>query len=343
MSSIYQKHRPVIGKKLYRLAVEWAREQVPGSSWARKSIPGITEATRQIEGIKGRKAVINGSRSKRAAAEATIAAAEEIREVLYKRDKYRRHTKPDLNTRLNQFRIKGVERLFRDFYRSPTSDHGNIHISTTDRPEEVGVKIEVSEDWNLYKGSFKGWAAKITDIHLTIPERWRSRVLHKRLASVDGLMTLDAQALEGAPQGVDLFAATWLVQKRGYEVEAVKGFIARAGDTAYHGDSLKKALQGLRRKLKAVEWQAKIRCAKLDQVIARLGDHASDLIVRVEDARRMGACEYGIQSWCHATGLPYEAGEAPLDKVYQAYQARPQSEARAAMLAAIRRQRPQAI
>lgn len=57
------------------------------------------------------------------------------------------------------------------------------------------------------------------------------------------------------------------------------------------------------------------------------------------DARAIGACEYGIRSWCARTGISYEAGQATVAEVYAAYQASPAPEARFAILHAARRAR----
>jgi hypothetical protein len=64
-------------------------------------------------------------------------------------------------------------------------------------------------------------------------------------------------------------------------------------------------------------------------------------MVHVQDARAVGACEYGIRSWCYATGLQaaYAAGCATLRQVWDAYQAQPRAEARATILAVLKRVR----
>jgi len=154
------------------------------------------------------------------------------------------------------------------------------------------------------------------------------------------MMCLDAARIEGSPEGVQLWAAVWIEQGRGYSVTARRGVIARQGLTSYHGADISAALAGLRRKIRATEWQATISTAGIDGILGRLSDADLDRMqVRVADARAEGACDYGIRSWCHATGLPYEAGAASLRQVWAAYQSQPRAEARAAILHALRRQR----
>jgi len=212
-------------------------------------------------------------------------------------------------------------------------------VLTTD-PSAVGVRQEQYTDRNLYRGKYRGWAATVTDTTITVPVDWRVRVQRAGLATVDGLMSLDAARIEGAPEGVELYAATWLVQGRGYSVTAERGYIARQGDTAYHGATPEKALAGLRRKIAGAAWEATLATADLSGLIGRIPDaDLNSMAVRVSDARAIGACEYGIRSWCHATGLPYESGEASLRQVWAAYTIQPRTEARAAILHALRRQR----
>lgn len=250
-----------------------------------------------------------------------------------------RHTYT-LREALTRLRQAAALAAYRSAYRVPGTNHGDENVALTDDPAKVGIDQTQETDWNLYRGSYKGWAATVTNTTITIPTDWRIRVQRQGLAVVDGMMTLDAGRIEGAPEGVDLFAATWGEQGRGYTVTVQRGYIARQGATAYHGATPDKALAGLRRKLAGAEWAAKLRAADLSALMGRLTDADLDgATVRISDARAIGACEYGIRSWCHDTGLPYETGAASLRQVWAAYQTQPRTEARAAILHAMRRQR----
>jgi len=208
------------------------------------------------------------------------------------------------------------------------------------------VKQTESFDRDFYAKSYRtagGFrpSKKITDTEITVPAAWWSRVKHQSLTEVDGMLTLDAQRAEGAPAGVDLFAATWLEQGRGYELRATAGYIARDHDTGttYHGADPRKALLGLNRKLTGRKISTQLEDLLTKHGIAGLVERAPNLNVSVADARLAGACEYGIASWCNRCGLPYEAGQATLAEVYACYQRHPMPEARAAILHAIRRQK----
>ncbi len=78
---------------------------------------------------------------------------------------------------------------------------------------------------------------------------------------------------------------------------------------------------------------AAVKHARIDALVAQ----NQTVSVRISDARAMGACDYGIRSWCNATGLSYQAGIASVDEVLAGYLKYPAPEARAAILHALRR------
>jgi hypothetical protein len=226
-----------------------------------------------------------------------------------------------------------VHALFCNSYRTAT--HGGQSVALITNPTDVGVRQSERYDWDVYAKSYKHGPARVQDTLITVPADWRIRVQRRSIDVVDGMMTLDAAPLEGAPAGVELFAATWVEQGRGTSVSTVSGYIARAGQFNYHGETAAKALAGLRRKIGAAEWMSTLQTSNLADLVAK----ARDALVRVADAKAVGACEYGIRSWCATVGISYEAGAAPLPMVYAAYQREPRPEARAAILHALRRHR----
>jgi hypothetical protein len=230
------------------------------------------------------------------------------------------------------------DRVVRDTtnWRFGKNDTMDIHL--TDDPAKVGLRQVAGADWSTYKGSFKGWACNYLEHHVTVPRDWRVRVQRRGLAVVDDMMTLDAAPMT-APAGVELFAAVWVVQGRGNHAESVRGYIASRDGQTYHAGTAAEAIAGVTRKAQraaaAEEWACILAGAELGELVARAGD----MQVSVRDARAVGACEYGIKSWCYATGLPYEAGHAPIADVFAAYQRQPRTEARAAILHALRTHR----
>ena len=60
------------------------------------------------------------------------------------------------------------------------------------------------------------------------------------------------------------------------------------------------------------------------------------LLVSVSDAHGIGACDYGVRSWCHRVGFDYNAGAAPYRDVLKAYSAYPLPEVMATLLAVLR-------
>ena len=230
--------------------------------------------------------------------------------------------------------------VYRGSYRYPDADHGQESVRGVENPALVGVSQTQSLDWDLYRGSYKGRPATVTDTIIKLPLTWMSRVFAEGISLVDGLMTLDASPLP-APLGCKLYAAKWVMQGRGYSVSVVSGYIAKSDDgTAYHADSAIKAIKGLTRKSATVardaEWTKLFDVESIENLAAKLPDNA---VVSIGDAKAVGACDYGIKSWCFSTGLPYSKGRAPMADVIQAYRKEPRMEARAAILYALRKLR----
>lgn len=236
--------------------------------------------------------------------------------------------------RLAAARSLRLENAYRSAYRVAT--HGSIEVITTTSPAAVGIRQTEDLDWQGYSKSTK-YPMRLQHTLITAPADWRARVQRRGLAMIDGMLTLDAAPLD-APSDIDLYAATWLVQGRGTTTAAVRGYIACSDGRTYHADTAAAALAGLGRKIKRAQLDAEmtalIESSSLHDLVARAPASA---VVRLADARAVGACEYGIQSWCHSTGLPYEAGAAPLTDVMAAWQCEPRHEARAAILHALRR------
>ena len=233
--------------------------------------------------------------------------------------------------------------VYRDSYRYPVSVHGQESVNGVDDPALVGVSQTQSNDWDLYRGSFKGRPATVTDTLIKLPMNWMSRVFAEGISLVDGLMTLDASPLP-APLGCKLYAAKWVMQGRGYSVSVESGYIAKGDDgTAYHADSTIKAIKGLTKKSATVardaEWIKLFDVDSIENLAAKLPANA---VVSIGDAKAVGACDYGIKSWCFSTGLPYIKGRAPMAEVIQAYRKEPRMEARAAILHALRKSRAMA-
>lgn len=233
--------------------------------------------------------------------------------------------------RLDALRRKAVLGLVVDSLR--TGQRDTVSVRLTADPARVGITQQEVKEWNFYSGAHKNHPMLYKQWTVTVPADWRVRVQRRGLAVVDGMMTLDAAALEAA--GCELFAATWAMQGRGCNVSICRGYIARSGGTSYHAETINLALTGIARKSRSVALTTMLAAADLSDLVSAAGS----LSVSVSDARLTGSCEYGIKSWCNTVGLPYTAGAAPIAQVYAAYLREPRAEARAAILHALRRSR----
>lgn len=337
----YQRHVPIIGKRLFRLAVAWSREQ-PATQKEREA---------RIEAMRGRKRVINGSRSKRAAREAVEAAvaeihrAREMRHVLHRQAarQERGHALPagSLEERLQDRLERDLAERLRAHYRCDKP--GSIRVTPTRNPKLVGRLSQWRDLDRDYYGSSSRYPKEIVGIKVFPPRDWRVRVLREGLDVVDGLLTLDARRCPvEEPGDLCLYLATWVEQRPGYWLTTQSGYIAVAepldlGKITYHAATARKAIQGLRRKRTQLR-----RNAELDHLIGQGGLEAvvaqhPEVEVRLADAEAIGACETGIRQWCESVGLDYTRSAANIREIYAGYQRNPAPEARAAMIKAVRR------
>ena len=244
-----------------------------------------------------------------------------------------------LKQRLAEVRRKAVAGLYRRTYRYGAAGGSSMTVGLTNDPAQVMAKVTMSSNRDTYKGNYRTYSAA-EDHHLVrVPVDWRLRVQRQGLDSLGGMMTLDAQRLDvDAGEGIEVWAATWVEQSRGYTVTTRQGVIAvlREGGRItheYHGADVRRALLGLRHKVAGCLTTAKT--PDLDRLAARRGDEW----VPVAVARAIGACDYGIRSWCQRVGLSgaYAAGGCTLAELVAGYRESPVIEARATILRAMRR------
>lgn len=223
--------------------------------------------------------------------------------------------------------------VLRAGYRLAT--HGDLAVRVTRDPAAVGVVQAETASYDVYGGAFKNRPCRIQDTFVTVPFSWVRRVQRAGIAFADGMFTLDAARLES--EGCDLFAAVWIEQGRGTALRTRRGFIARQDDLTFHASTARDAVAGLARKARA---------RSLEMAVSGPSENLADLIaahasmrVTLADARAVGACDYGIRSWCNSVGLDYAAGVATLGEIFAAYRTEPRAEARSVMLRVLKRSR----
>jgi len=192
----------------------------------------------------------------------------------------------------------------------------------------AGLTVSKSANRDVYRGQFRGWAATELYLRVQVPREWLRTVERRGLAVVDGLCTLEARHLDRVGD-VDLYAAAWVERGRGYSATVERGVLAVCGATSYHGTDAAGALRGIARK------QAGATGAPPRLPVRK----HPDLRVSLADVRKVGACESGIRSWCHATGMSdaLERGWATVAELAPAYERMPARELRLAVMWAARR------
>lgn len=223
-----------------------------------------------------------------------------------------------------------------------------IGVFTSTDPRAVRYVVELETVWDHYAKSCK-YPGKEAHHHVTVPHRYLSRVYKPGLACVDGIVTLDAApcALPSRlARECRVYDAQVVKPSRGLSVHVERIFIALdAGGVAYHGKSVEAAVRGLRKKTSLDIAKTLARQMSDDAFVRRLKSAMANAelargMVSVADARAVGACSYGIESWCNSTGLPFSAGQASFQRVAQAYFTRPILEAKLTLLLWLRQHKP---
>lgn len=318
------RFRPLTELELTRLALELPRQPRQQT---------LTEASDAIHAL--------GIASRRDVAQAVLQRRASIDHLRRVRCSSRHLAAPaSLEQRLLNYKAAKVSPVAKSLFRHGAAGGSSFQVIFVRKSSDVRYRVIIDSNRDTYRGQFKGWSATEDHHRISVPHDWGTRVFANDLEELDGMMTLDAHRLM-SPDGVELYAATWAAQSRGYSVTTHRGFIAVSGGLSFHADTAEHALKGIRRKVTAAGRPARARVSPLHLAIEEFVKRYQryDVTVELDDARESGSCEYGIRTWCEAVGLDYAEGEAPLAAILAAFQKRPQVEVRLAVLHAIRRHR----
>jgi len=238
----------------------------------------------------------------------------------------------NLVDRLHETRRLTLKNWAFDVIRHGAPGGTSFTIKFASTTSEVDYRIDLGSCNNVFRGQFKGWSANIDNHVVVIPRDWRVRVQRQGLANLGGMFTLDAHRLE-SPQGMEIFAAVWVTQSRGYSVKVERGYIVIAGGEHCHGETVEAAIKGLKAKCKAAP-----ALTDLDLSINAFADKYASVSIDVslDDARKTGSCEYGIRSWCSLVGIAIEREKVPMCELIEAFRRRPVVEVRRAVLRAVK-------
>jgi hypothetical protein len=246
-------------------------------------------------------------------------------------------SRPSLIQRLETVRSEAVATVARQTFRHGAAGGHTMNVVFVDSSAQVSYTVVMDRNWDTYRGAFKGWAANEDHHTIAVPIDWRTRVQRRGLATLGGMMTLDAHPLQSF-EGVQVFLAKWASQGRGFDVKVHQGYIALSGEEHFHAETHEQAIRGLHRKRSSAERVYFDRYnSSVDEFVKCYGRYK--IAVTLDDARMTGSCEYGIRSWCETTGLPYDDGRASMQQVLTAFRAAPQIEVRRAILEAVRKHR----
>ncbi|MGR5451966.1 hypothetical protein ACP3V3_19830 [Vibrio sp. PNB22_3_1] len=234
------------------------------------------------------------------------------------------------------------ERRIRDalFGTLDLSVSGDLSVSVvlTNDPEQVSYDsyTDIGEQYS------RSCTYRKTDLHVTatFPKCWWSRVAKQDLIHIDGLFNMDVSTplVGDFGENVEVRAATWLVKSRGTSYNVVKGFIARdlSQEVAFHGKTLKSALQGLHRKLDLQDAMS-ITTNDTNKIIERA--KRSIGLVYLSDSYKVGNCQWGTLDFAarHNIDLSGNAPHIPISEFAKIVEREPRREALAVLLYAIKR------
>ena len=215
----------------------------------------------------------------------------------------------------------------------PYTDHhrtkGETRVTVAIDPR-ANASMAAGTKWVSGRG---GYGRVVTDTHefISVMPGWRTHVLARGLARLDGMLTTHAHPIATpAPEGVEVYRAAWVRQKAGYNIASQTGYLAfhRPSGTAYHlanawatipeghaewagivatglrrkmaRQAIPTAEQGRRRTLEAIRRHDRIR-AGIDRMVARFARldvaEVADVVVTIGDSLRAGNCRAGTEDF----------------------------------------------
>lgn len=247
--------------------------------------------------------------------------------------------KGKLLQRLNERRREEFKRYALRLIKNGAPGGSSFEVRFASVTNEVNYSTSLGSTYDVYRGAFKGWRANVDNHNICIPHDWRVRVQRKGIASLGGMLTLDALRLE-APIGIVLYAAVWVTQGRGYALSIERGFIATQGNEHFHADTAENAILGIQAKGRAVA-AMRTTTTEMNMSINKFSEKYSKFAVDVSlaDARNSGSCEYGIRSWCSSVGIDISRVHVPMVELLEAFRKMPLPEVRRTVLHAVRKNR----
>lgn len=246
-----------------------------------------------------------------------------------------------LQNRLDTAKKNAVHQAAKSCLRHGAAGGSSVHVTLTDNPASVEYKVHMGSNRTTYGGSFKGWSACEDHHHITVPRDWRVRVLGRGLSNAGGMLTLDLQPLFAYGE-IELFQAVWVSQSRGFRVKVHRGVIACLGHESFHADDAENAIKGIIFKQKRAASPARARTdaysISVDAFVKRYA-HFGEVEVWADDAREVGACEYGIKSWCESVDIDISEVSTSLSRILEGFRSLPLIEVRRTVLHAVRRHR----
>jgi hypothetical protein len=136
-----------------------------------------------------------------------------------------------LEQRLKQAREEAVKNAAKGVmnWGAPAGTKWQIRLSTTD---DVDYELTTWRDYTVYRGQFKGWAAKGDKHAITVRPDWKTRVTQAGCKGglLKARMLLNVEPVSACTHGTwALYRAVYAERGRGYQVHIKRGIFIRFG------------------------------------------------------------------------------------------------------------------
>lgn len=199
-----------------------------------------------------------------------------ISKKIYERDNSNKEEKQTLKERLLILKENDFSKNFERIYSKVNNGVNCNHNKT------INFIHRVSEytNWGYYSKNYRYPKIWKTD---DITANFSEYKVFSEYKIIDGMLNLSIYS-EKNISGIKILSAEWIVRKKGYNFATQKGYIAILNENAYHAETIKKAITGLKRKIKKLKEINKP--ITLETKITKKWYH--DII---------GACYGGINEW----------------------------------------------
>ena len=201
---------------------------------------------------------------------------------LQKKRKAQQYKKPQL-TLLEQYYEKvqkEIKRSFSDTFGTPSGG-----IETTIKKGAFAISTKRTRIYKTY--GKRDYPKTLVAVTISIPDMFRIK-RDRQVPEFDGIFNLSSKCIRTI-NNIKVYTCEWLKKSKGYDFSIQSGFVASNGEKHYHAETIKKAVNGVLRKISRKEDRHTIT--------------ENSYMSKTKYHRITGACYSGISLWCAMQGI----------------------------------------